>query len=47
VLDSGRIAECGPHDELLRLGGRYATFHALRENARGRRIPAARNTEGD
>ncbi|MEU0534162.1 ABC transporter ATP-binding protein [Amycolatopsis tolypomycina] len=47
VLDGGRITESGEHDELLRLGGRYAAFHARRENARGWRIPAGRNTEGD
>jgi ATP-binding cassette subfamily B protein len=47
VLDGGRITERGSHDELLRLGGRYAGFHALRENARGWRIAAARTTEGD
>jgi len=47
VLDGGRITERGRHDELLPLGGRYARFHALQENARGWRIPAARKTEGD
>jgi ATP-binding cassette subfamily B protein len=26
VLDGGAIAECGSHDELLRLGGRYAAL---------------------
>jgi ATP-binding cassette, subfamily B, bacterial len=28
VVDGGRIVESGPHDELLRRGGRYASMHA-------------------
>ena len=47
MLDGGRITEQGGHDELLRLGGRYAEFHPRRENARGWRITAAGKTEGD
>ena len=28
VIDGGRVAESGPHDELVRAGGRYAAMHA-------------------
>jgi len=28
VLDRGRVAERGSHDELLALGGLYASLHA-------------------
>ncbi len=31
VLDDGRIAEQGTHDELLSLGGRYARMWALQK----------------
>ncbi|MFD9961762.1 ABC transporter ATP-binding protein [Amycolatopsis sp. NPDC058986] len=33
VLDEGRIAECGTHDELLAAGGRYAAFWTERSRA--------------
>jgi ATP-binding cassette subfamily B protein len=29
VVENGRIAESGRHDELLRAGGRYASFYRL------------------
>ncbi len=29
VLDRGRVAELGSHQELMALGGRYATFYGL------------------
>ena len=35
VLDRGQIAETGPHDELLELGGRYATMWEAFETAAG------------
>ena len=35
VLDRGRIVECGSHEELMRLDGRYAHLFALQ--ARGYR----------
>ena len=38
VLDDGRIAERGTHDELIGLGGRYAAFWAERDRARGWRL---------
>jgi ATP-binding cassette, subfamily B, bacterial len=33
VLDDGRILEQGSHQELLRLGGRYAELFELRARA--------------
>lgn len=29
MLDGGRVAECGSHDELIAAGGRYAELFAL------------------
>ena len=34
VLESGRVAELGSHDELLELGGRYAAMSTCRATAR-------------
>lgn len=33
VVDDGRIAERGRHDELLRNGGKYAGFVKIRQEA--------------
>ena len=43
VVENGAIAESGRHDELLRKGGRYASFYRLqiREQERRRRRIAA------
>jgi len=42
VVESGRVTESGRHDELLRKGGRYATFYRLqlKEQERPPPIPA-------
>ena len=36
-LDSGRIVECGTHEQLMVQGGRYATVYALQHAAQSRR----------
>lgn len=33
VLDRGRLAEAGPHDELMALGGRYADLYGIQADA--------------
>jgi ATP-binding cassette subfamily B protein len=33
VLDGGRVAESGSHDELMALGGRYAELFTLQASA--------------
>ncbi|MBU2670873.1 ABC transporter ATP-binding protein/permease [Actinoplanes bogorensis] len=38
VLDNGRIAETGTHDQLLAAGGRYAAFWSERTRASGWRL---------
>ncbi|MFD9735284.1 ABC transporter ATP-binding protein [Umezawaea sp. NPDC059074] len=38
VLDGGRIAEAGTHEELLAAGGRYTEFWAERRRTRGWRL---------
>ncbi len=38
VVDDGRIAESGTHDELMKNDGIYKRFVAVREKAEGWRI---------
>lgn len=38
VVDDGRIAECGTHEELLRQNGKYRQFVKIREKAEGWKI---------
>lgn len=33
VVEDGRIAECGTHDELMARGGLYRRFTEIRERA--------------
>ena len=40
VVDDGRIAECGTHDELIQREGLYKKFTEIRERAEGWRISA-------
>ena len=41
VVENGRIVECGRHDELLRNGGRYASFYRLQLQRPGKPRDAA------
>ncbi|MFE9664180.1 ATP-binding cassette domain-containing protein [Streptomyces sp. NPDC005955] len=43
VLDGGRVAESGTHDELLAAGGRYAAFWSERSRAGGWRLAESRS----
>ena len=40
VVEDGRIAESGTHDELVKQNGVYRRFTAIREQAEGWRIAA-------
>ena len=35
VIEDGRLAEAGRHEELLAKGGRYAAFHNLQRHGGG------------
>jgi ATP-binding cassette subfamily B protein len=35
VIESGKVMESGRHDELLRAGGRYATFYRMQLERQG------------
>ena len=39
VLDNGRIAEMGTHDQLLKLGGAFARLHQAFQGRRQRDEP--------
>jgi ATP-binding cassette subfamily B protein len=41
VVESGRVTESGRHDELLRKGGRYASFYRLQLQEQERPLPVA------
>ena len=43
VIEGGRVAESGRHDELLRKGGRYAQFYRLQLQEQEAREPMAAN----
>ena len=38
MVEDGRIAECGTHDELIAADGLYRRFVKIREKAEGWRI---------
>jgi ATP-binding cassette subfamily B protein len=40
ALDGGQVVEVGRHADLLASGGRYASFWAERDRARGWRLPS-------
>ena len=40
VIEDGQVAESGRHDDLLRKGGRYASFYRLQLKEQERRTPA-------
>ena len=42
LLDGGRVAECGTHEELMRLGGKYATLFSVQAERYGVGGDAAR-----
>ena len=41
VIEAGQITDAGRHDELLRKGGRYASFYRLQLQQRQTREPVA------
>jgi len=41
VVEDGRVVESGRHDELLRAGGRYASFYRLQLKEQEGRDPVA------
>ena len=40
VIEDGQVAESGIHEELLRMGGRYASFYRLQLMEQDRPKPA-------